>query len=109
MRQDRGRSMNHHAGVEAAFADLVLPNRFTSLGLDRMDHAVAGSLNQQARAVDVHNDGRGISRIVGPATGRAYPDRFARFLIESHEAVGAASVLTPGERHATDNYQVTVD
>src|SRR4030095_2472289 len=98
MRQDRSGAVNDGPGVQATFADLVLPNRFAGLWLNSVSHAVAGALNQQARAVDIDADVRGVCRIVRPAAGRAHPDRLAGFLVEGHEAVRATCVLAPGER-----------
>ena len=99
-----GVTVHHDSGVEAAFADLVLPNRFACLRFDCMDHTVAGALNQQARSVYVCNDRRRVGCVVRPATGSAYLNCLAGLFVERHEAMCAASVLAPLKGDATDDY-----
>src|SRR5215218_6593340 len=101
--------MDNDARVQSAFADLVLPHRFACLRFDRVDHTVAGALDQQPCAVDVDDDRRRISRVVRTAAGSAYPHRLARLLVEGHEAMRAASVLAPLKCYAAHDYEIAVD
>src|ERR1041385_7196734 len=109
MRENREVVMNDYAGVETAFADLDLPHWFARLRFDRVDKAVAATLDQQSRTVDIGNDGRRVRRIVRAATRRADPHRLAGLLVERHEAMRAASVLSPLEGDAADDYEIAID
>src|SRR5215217_1762541 len=109
MRQYRGCAGDNDARVEAAFADFILPHRLARLRFDRMDHTVAGALNQQPCAVYVDDDRRRIRRVVRTAARSAYPHRLAGFFVESHEAMRAASVLAPLERYTANDHEIAVD
>ena len=109
MRQNGGSAVYDCARIQATFTYFVFPNGFTRLWLDRVDHAIAGALNQQSCITDSRDDRRRIGGVVRPATGCAYPNGLARSLIKSHEAMRASCVLPPTKRYATDNNQITVD
>src|SRR4051794_14584384 len=101
--------MNNHTGVQAALADLDLPNGLAGLWFDCVDKAVAAALNQESRAVDVSDDRRRVSRVVRTATRRTNPHHLAGFFVERHEAMCTASVLAPLERDAADDHEIAVD
>src|SRR5690349_14780001 len=109
MRENRGGSFYDDARVQSALADLDFPNRLAGLRLDGMNEAVARALNQQAGAIDVRDDRRRVSRVVRAAAGRAYPNRFAGFLVEGEETMRAASVLAPLKRHRAHDHEIAVD
>src|SRR5687767_11562827 len=102
-------AMDDHAGIQAALADFILPNRFTGLRLDCVSHSVTRTLNQQPRAVDGGNDWWRIGRVVRSTTGGADPHCLSGLLIKRHEAMSATTVLAPLESYATNDYQIAVD
>src|ERR1041384_177234 len=109
MREDGSGAMHDDARVEPSLADLILPDRFACLRFNCMDHAIAGSLNEQARSVDVDDNRRRICGVVRPASRSADVNSLAGLLVEGHEAVRAASVLTPLECYGAHDHEITIN
>ena len=95
VRENGSGTAHQNTSVDPTLTNLVSPNRLSSLRLDCVDETIAGSLNEQAHAVDSGNDRWRIGRIVGSGARSADPHCLACLFVESHEAVIAASMLPP--------------